>query len=160
MVEIRKAQRKDFEEFFKLEKEFMLYNNLIEPIKFFRYSLDKDKNKKSFLEAIKNKDQIFLVLEDRNNLFGYFLGKIENINKGGHNYKFPDVGYVESVFISKKYRLRGFFKKFMQIFFRHLRKRNIRLCSLHVDCCNGLAIKVYKKFGFAGPASYKFILKL
>lgn len=156
-IKIRKAVAKDFEEIFKLEKEFMEYNNSIEPNKFLHYKLNKSDVKKSFLKSLKEKDLVFLVLGDSKKLLGMFIGKIKSMGSNGFLYGEKRIGYIENVFISKQYRKRGYLGLFLTEFFRILKKNKVKYCNLHTDAHNKLAIAAYKKLGFKGPIQYKMI---
>ncbi len=158
MIKIRKANKKDFEAFWKLEKEFREYNNKHEIIESFKYKLVKPKIKKYYLKIIKPKINFFIFLEENGKTIGYLFGvcgKRQNgqIYKGGW-------GYLDMIFISEKYRGKGYAKLLINEFLKFLKRRKIKICTLHTDSYNKSAIKAYKKIGFKGPIQYKFFRKI
>lgn len=160
MVTVRKALSRDFEEIYKLEEEFRHYNNSIEPNKFLHYRLNKNGFKKDFLEVSKEKNIVFLVLANGSKLDGFFIGKLKSISSRGFVYNSKWMGYIENVFISKRYRGKGYLDLFLKEFFKVLKRNKIEYCSLHTDASNKLAIGAYIKLGFKGPIQYKFFRML
>jgi len=145
-MKIRKAKKKDFEEYFKLEKEFCKYNNKITP--FIKCALIKKKIKKNFTRKLNKKNKIFLVIDDGKNLQGYLFGEIEYLNKYGYKYNLDKRGYLENTYITEKYRGQGYFFKMFKQFIAYLKKHKIKYCALHVETNNKKSIKTYESIGF------------
>ena len=147
---IRKAKTTDFDEYMRLETLYNREHNTLENSDFRITSLNKSPLKKNFLKKIKQKNGLFLVLEDGNSLQGYFFGEISRnkMERYGYLHKKILFGYIENVFITKKYRGKKFFKEFTNQFLNYLKKKRIKYCELHVSRNNKIAIKSYEKYGF------------
>ncbi|MFH1637805.1 MAG: GNAT family N-acetyltransferase [Candidatus Woesearchaeota archaeon] len=158
-MEIRKIQARDFDEWFKLEEQYTKYNNKVERVKALRYKVSKNGRKKWFLKRLKKRDKLFLVLAEGNKLQGYFYGLIEKINGNGYYYKTSRIGYIGNVFISRKYRGKGYFSCFLKEFFNFLKRRRVKYCILHVDIGNKPAIDAYQKSKFL-ITEYKMVCKV
>ncbi|MBL7147360.1 MAG: GNAT family N-acetyltransferase [Nanoarchaeota archaeon] len=159
MMIIRKAKKEDFEDCFKLELEYAKYNNKIVIPKSFQYSLSKKERRKQFNKKIKKINTLFLVMHDKNKIVGFFIGNIDKLNTNGFKFKESKVGYLENVFITKKYRNKSYFSKFMKIFYDYLKKNKIKYCVLHVDIKNKKVIEAYNKWGFV-VQEYKMVGKI
>lgn len=155
MIKIRKANKKDFEAFWKLQKEFMDDNNKDEIVEGFKYSMIKSKIRKNFLKILKDKNSLLIFLQDDGGVMGFLEGYISNMKKTGYFYK-EKWGYLQDIFISAKYRGKGYARLLINEFLKFLKKRKIKICTLHTDSYNKSAIKLYNKIGFKGPIQYKF----
>lgn len=160
MINIRKANKNDFESYYTLIEEFRDYNNKEEKIKEFHYKLQKKKIKSNFLKRINDKDYIFLFLKDNGKPFGFLVGEADDFNKYGYIYNINKTGYLQNIFISEKYRGKGYSKLLINKFFKYLRNKKIKLCTLHLDNYNNIAMKAYKKAGFKGPIQYKLFRRM
>lgn len=145
---IRKAKKEDFEDYFKLELEYTKYNNKLVIPKTFQYSLTKKERQIKFNKKIKKVGTLFLVVQDEKDVVGFFIGNIDKLSINGFKFKESKVGYLENVFITKKYRDKGYFSEFMKIFYTYLKKNKVKYCTLHVDINNKKAIESYKRWNF------------
>ncbi len=142
---IREAKKSDFEEWFKLEKGFVKFQNKFLK-KDMKCSIAKPGMKKYFMKVLKRKS-LFLVLENDKKLQGYFEGLIEGGKAQAFVCQIKKMGYINNVFITRKYRGKGYFSKFIQAFYEYLKKNKVKYCSLDVDKDNP-AVEVYKKLGY------------
>lgn len=133
-MKIRRAKKEDFEEYYKLYKEF---EKEYSKISLEKISISKQFVKKQFKEKLKN---YFLVAQMNNNLVGYFEGEIQRYG----SYK---KGYLGDVFVLKKFRGEGIASNFKDIFINYLKKRKIKDLFLDVNKKNKV-LGLYKKWGF------------
>jgi len=143
---IRKATEKDFEQYYKLQIEFMDYINQISPE--LTAKPNKNKLKLNYLKDLKNKNELILILEENNIIIGFIDGGIQKIHNSGWIHKFNKVGYISDVFIQKEYRKKGYFKKALKHLLNFFKKKGIIYCNLHVNIENKAAIQAYEKNGF------------
>ncbi|MBI4447550.1 GNAT family N-acetyltransferase, partial [Candidatus Woesearchaeota archaeon] len=111
------------------------------------------------MKNIKKRNTLFLILADKEKPAGFFIGKIEKLSRNGCEVETEKIGYIENVFITKKFRGKGNFSELIKIFFEYLKKREVKYCSLHVDINNKPAIGAYKKLNFF-IQEYKMIAKI
>ncbi len=154
---IRKAKKSDFEEWFKLEKQFMVFQNKFLN-KEMKYKLVKPEIKKYFMKLIYRKNNLFLVLEDKSKLYGYFEGVIEGGESKAYVSKVKKIGYANNCFISKSQRGKSYFSKFIKEFYKYLKEHKIKYCVLHVNK-NNPAVDAYRKWGFK-VSEYKMLARV
>ena len=146
---IRKAIKEDFEQYWKLQNEYL---KELDQEKYYHkdisVKLDKIKYKKHFNKIIKKRAFFVLVIEEQNNLLGLFEGVIFDLNKDGDIYKKRRIGYVDNVFIKKNFRKKGLFAKLQKEFENYLKIKQIKHCFLNVSIKNIPAYKSYLKKGF------------
>ncbi len=111
---IRKAKLSDFEEWFKLEKEFTAHDNKLSSSRL-GCKLVKPELKKFFKKIIYRKS-VFLVLEDNGKLYGHFEGLIEKSKGNGYVSRVKKTGYINNAYITKKQRGKGYFSEFVKQF--------------------------------------------
>lgn len=160
-MEIRKATKEDFEEYFKLETIYMKEHNRFEIENKKVIKLNKPVIKKNFIKKINQRNKLFLVVEENNKLEGYFFGEItqNKMQKYGYEHKKINYGYIENVYLTKKTRGKGIFKQFFNQFKEFLKKNKIKSCELHVDTKNKIPKSIYEKMGFE-TVTEKMSLKL
>lgn len=143
---IRKAEKKDFEDYFKFNK---IFNKEMDSYEFNIFKgLDKKVSQKRFLKRIKHKNWLILVAEDKKKLIGFFEGEIEDKNQKGYKFKIRYIGYVNNVFVKNGWRKKEIFTKFQLEFERYLKSKEIKHCCLHVNSINVSALKSYEKMNF------------
>jgi len=137
-IKIRKAKKKDFENFFKLQKEFFQQYRAVSryPIK----ALSKKDCKKEFSSRF-GKNRFFYVAECNKELIGYLFGIIEESVYGRW-------GIIEDLFITKKFQGKGIATLLKDKFITILKNKQIKYCKIDVNPENKKAIKVYHKWGF------------
>lgn len=158
-MKIRKADINDVEYLFLLENKFNEEHNNIEE-KDFRVSLNKNNIKNNFEKKINQKKSIFLVLEKNNKVIGYLFGEItvSKSERYGYEHNHIKKGYLENVFIDKKYRGKGYYKELFDQFIDYLKSKKIKYCELHVNANNN-AKQLYEKQGFS-VIEYKMLKKI
>lgn len=136
-MKIRKAKKEDLGGFIKLRKEFndeYFFNNP---------DLNKlnEKNIKKEFSGFDNKKRILLVAEDKNELIGFLIGTfVSNIYK--------KIGYIDDIFVKKKFRKQGIGGKLIKEFEKLMNKRKVKELMLGVSVKNKKALRFYKKLGF------------
>jgi GNAT superfamily N-acetyltransferase len=158
MILIRKARKTDFEELFRLELEYAKHNNSLAPVGF-GYKLYKPAVKRRILRQISKKNSFFLVMEENKHLHGFFHGYIEKTSGWGYIVETEKAGYICNTFIEESYRGKGYFSRFSKLFFKFLKKHNLKHCILHVDIMNKGPAKAYEHLGFR-RTEYKMLKKL
>ncbi len=139
MMEIRKAKKGDFKEYLKLKREEE--KDLSKRVDK-RISYPKDNVlKKEFNKSLSSNKSIILVVEKNKELIGYLHGSYfrNPYNKGG---------YVEDIFVLKKFRRIGIANKLIRLLIRNLRKKKYDIIQLSANVKNKEAIKLYKKLNF------------
>lgn len=157
MVEIRRATEKDFEPYFKLYKEFAVYDKKINP-RYFHRHLAWDKNakkiiKKNFLRNIRRIVYRVFVAADNGKIIGFVEG---SIFKRSRYYKLKKTGFIEELFITKKYRGKGISSKLRDKLFDWFKSKGVTDFSLNVYYANKPTINIYKKWKFKPYAIFMF----
>jgi len=147
-IRIRKADSKDFDAYFALQKEFReLEKKLSKKEKiigfYLKFKSSKAEEIKRFNKMLKKKDSIFLVAEENSRVIGYLQGYLEPFKP----FKFKR-GYLHDIIVSKKYRKQGIATKLHNAFLKWLKKKNIKFISLVVDWVNKDAIKAYERWSY------------
>jgi ribosomal protein S18 acetylase RimI-like enzyme len=89
--------------------------------------------------------EYFIFAKDGAEYAGYLLGETKDTS---YSYKIRNIGYLDSLIVSEKYRAQGVATKMKEMFFDWLRSKNITICQIHVNAKNPDALNVYKKWGF------------
>jgi len=139
MINLRKANLSDFEQYINLRKQDILeYSKIIGE----KIPLAQEKQiKKEFEGMLKSKAHIILVVEKDNFLIGYLTGSIIK-NVWQHS------GYVDDVFVKSDFKKKGVGRHLIEGFIKFLKDNKIRKCRLGVNVKNENAINLYKKLGF------------
>jgi GNAT superfamily N-acetyltransferase len=152
MIKIRKARLKDTDEILDLWKDFMSEhdnvvikrNSMLKP-----YTIKKSDAKNNFRSFIKrnirSRNGIVFVAEDGKEIIGYLLCTIK---KNIPIFKLERIGYMNDLYVKKKYRgtkiSTGFKNKAMQWF----REKGMKHASIMVSPENKKAHGIYKNWGF------------
>ncbi|CUH93689.1 ribosomal protein S18-alanine N-acetyltransferase [Herbinix luporum] len=118
---IRDMSKADLEEVYQIEKE----------------SFQDPWSKNSFIEAISNKNNIYLVAIVDGLIAGYC-----------GCYGVAGEGYIYNVAVGKNYRRQGIGFRLLQDLIEAAKSRGIESLTLEVRKSNLPAIKLYKKLGF------------
>lgn len=118
---IRDMSKADLEEVYQIEKE----------------SFQDPWSKNSFIEAISNKNNIYLVAIVDGLIAGYC-----------GCYGVAGEGYIYNVAVGKNYRRQGIGFRLLQDLIEAAKSRGIKSLTLEVRKSNLPAIKLYKKLGF------------
>lgn len=138
-MRIRKAKKEDFSGYLKLKREEEKdYSKITgKKINYLKDSLLK----KEFLEILRDKKILLLVIEENKKLIGYMHATFfKNIYRKG--------GYVGDIFVLKEFRRKGIATKLINKFIKVLKNRGYKMISLSVSIKNKKAVRLYKKLGF------------
>ena len=162
-MKIRKAKKSDLEdiytlclELFKSEdasagKVAMFLRDLRSRRKDFKSS-----SKKELLREIKEKNSLYLVAEEDNELKGYVRGCIINVKDPF--FKPQKIGYLHAIVTKRKYRGKGISNKLYAELLRWFKKNKCSVVSLEVFATNP-AVKLYEKLGYK-ISTYKMWKKI
>ena len=138
-MKIRKAVKKDFDQYLRLRKEDIEEYSKIAGE---RIALNQESRiKKEFDGMSKSKYHLILVAEKDKQLIGYLTGSVTK-NIWQHS------GYIDDIFTSEKFKREGVGMCLIKTFIKFLKVKDIRKCKLEVNRKNKLAMKLYKKLGF------------
>ena len=137
-MKIRRATKKDLEKYILIEKESGdEYSKLIKR----RVRFTREQIKKDFKDCLKNKKRFILILKQDGGIIGYLkVSVLEN------NYE--KFGYIDNIFVKKKFRKKGLGTKLIFNVIKELKKKKVKICTLGVDIKNKNALKLYEKLGF------------
>ncbi|MBW3004001.1 GNAT family N-acetyltransferase [Candidatus Woesearchaeota archaeon] len=108
-------------------------------------SYKKPKQKKGYFEEhITGKRKWVLVAEEDGKIVGF---QVFSVKKREPFYKVKEVGYLDLMFIEKKYRGRGISRMLIDEACRTLKKAGVKYCELSVHSDNP-AKDIWKKFGY------------
>src|SRR3989344_6230593 len=139
MLEIRRAKKEDFVDYLILKREEEKdYSKIVGK----KMPHPKDNLlRKEFLDILKDKKILLLVVEENKKLIGYMHTTFfKNIYRKG--------GYVGDLFVLREFRRKGIATKLINKFIKALKNRGYKMISLSVNIKNKKAIKLYKKVGF------------
>lgn len=138
-MKIRKATKRDFEGYYKLKQdEAKEYSKLIKK----RMKLpSRSKLKKEFNTFVSDKNTFIFVIEEDNKLIAYSQGSL--LKSIWENF-----GYIDDMFVSRKFRRQGLGTKLIKNFIKLLKSKKIKKIRLGVNSENKKASILYKKLGF------------
>jgi N-acetylglutamate synthase-like GNAT family acetyltransferase len=135
---VRKAKKNDFSNIWVLLKQL-----------FVKDKISKVKTEKMFLDSLKNKDSIELVLELKNQIIGYAAVKIRNdIQVQGK------IGYLSELIIEESFRGKGFGTKFLKKIATISKKMKCKELQFPSNFKRKKAHKFYKSLGFNKTAYF------
>jgi ribosomal protein S18 acetylase RimI-like enzyme len=138
-MKIRKAIKKDFEEYCRVKVEGTREYALI--IKKHINIPNKLELKKEFFEFINKKDKRgYLFFEDKK-LVGYILVSTQDN-------AWSKFGYIQDIFVKKEFRKKRIATQLILEFLSYAKFKKINQIFLSVNIENNIAIKLYKKLGF------------
>lgn len=149
-VNIRKAKTKDVDEISGLQDKLIEYHHKlrkgeIEPWEEL-VSSHKDLWKEFAKTAIRSyKKVIFVAVDNDNKIVGYTAGMIK---KNIPIFKIKKLGYINDLFVIKKYRNKGIAEKLLKTIEKWFKSKNIKYVEVSADTKNKLGQKVWHKFGF------------
>ncbi|MBU4456386.1 MAG: GNAT family N-acetyltransferase [Nanoarchaeota archaeon] len=132
-------KKSDKEEIYKLtvEENRILQQFMSQPI--YKFKFTKRLFEKLF-NAYFSKNKFFLGIKEDKKIVAILSGYIKPTPKG-------DVGYIDNMFVSKKYSGKGFATILRDEFFKWLKGKKIKYCQLNVFEKNP-AKHIYEKWGF------------
>jgi ribosomal protein S18 acetylase RimI-like enzyme len=139
-MKIRKITKKEITQLTRLVNE---ENKIMK--KFVSFPIYMPAQNKDFvnfvLSSLYKKGNLLYGIYIYNELVGFLSAYIKKVPGG-------KVGYLDNLFVSKKYQGRGYSKSLRNFFFSILKKKNIKHCQLNVLHKNIKAVEIYKKWGF------------
>jgi ribosomal protein S18 acetylase RimI-like enzyme len=145
---LAKNNEEDFQGFLKLEEEFdRHYVTLGVGEQFVRVSFSEKPEEAKRMEFEKNfkSEAYFLFVKEGEEYVGYISGVIE---ENDQSYKARQLGIMDTIVVSEKYKGKGISNKMRDMFFEWLKSKNVNICQLHVIAKNVSALEIYKKWGF------------
>ncbi len=138
-MRIRKAKREDFEDYYKLKKEEEKeYPEIIqEKVP----TLSKREYKKDFDEIFSSRNNLLIIIEEKESMVGFLYGRMYRSRKNSK-------GYIEVIFISKEFRRKGLARNLIRRFTEILKGKRYNKIQLSVNQKNIGAVKLYKRLGF------------
>ena len=133
-MKIRKATKKEFEDYSRLRKESTKEYSKISGEKII---LSNKLIKERFKELLSSPKRLLLFAGENDKKVGYLAGEF-----------FKRFGYVDDVFTSKRYRNKDIATSLIKEFSNKLKRRKIKKLRLGVNIKNKKAILLYKKLGF------------
>jgi len=135
---IRKARKKDLEQFIGLKKNSLKEYSVIAGCKI---EMTNKQIKKELFEVVSNPKRVMLFVEKEGVIKGFLIATLIIS-------EYKDFGYIDDLFVSKDARGMGFASLLVNNFFKILKGKKIRDVRLGVNIRNEKAINLYKKLGF------------
>jgi len=135
-MKIRRANKKDFEEYYHLKNEdFKEYSKLIGA----KITSTKKESKKEFDRILSSKED-FLFFAEENEIIGFLHGTIKRNTQGKAN--------IEYLYVKRNYRKKGIAKELIKTFTNFAIEKKAKRIFLKVSINNLKAINLYKKLNF------------
>jgi len=150
-MEIREIKKGELDFLWNFEKENRKFDEEVLGDKFspFYISEINEKEKKSWSDELKKSfkksDVKIFVAEEKNKIVGYIWTNTHFLEYLNPKKK---VGYVNEMFVTKKFRGKGISTKLMVKSMEWFKSQDIEYVSLCVFTGNKDAVEIYKKFGF------------
>jgi len=143
-MKIRKAKKENFKKIMELNHGLTEYHSKIDD-----YYVDAKENAKRFKkhldEIAKKKNFCILVAEDKNEVVGFLVGRVD---KPRAYAKPKKIGMLSTAFVEAKVRRSGIGEKLFKEFLAFCKKNKVKNIELSVDCRNLIGQGAWKKFGF------------
>jgi len=134
-MKIRKAKKKDLNEFKILRKE------TFREFKFKKTKNEEENIRKEFYNFLENSKKLFLVVDEKDKMIGYLIATLlSNV--------WQKSVYLDDIFIKKRFRRKGIACNLMKELIKNTKQKNIKKIKLGVDVKNKKAIKFYKNLNF------------
>ena len=137
-MKIRKADKKDFEDYKILRKESLEYYKKISDEKL-RFSDKQIKNE--FREILSNPKRVLFIIEEDKNIKGFVIGTLIK-----NNYQYST--YLDEIYVDRNSRRKGFSKLLLNEFAKWSKLKKAKIMRLGVNVNNKKAMKLYNKIGF------------
>ena len=144
-LSIRKANRNDFDELFKMDIEFISTMRKYYSKKERRLWNKKSLNfaKRKLRSKVRNKSIVIFVVEYNKQLIGYACGSIKKEVFGKKKYC-----EIETLFVKKKFRGKRLGKILLVKLIKEMKKRGVKKFYADVICQNRNARELFQKLGF------------
>jgi ribosomal protein S18 acetylase RimI-like enzyme len=140
-MKIREATKLDVHKIFCLSKE--LQKDVVKMLPKELVAFDTIMSEERLLERIGNNEYLSLVVEDKDQIVGYCLNKIEaNIDN-----LTPKQGKISEIYIAKNFRGKSIASKFYNEALKWFKKKGCKYIQLNVYDDNP-AKDIYEKWGF------------
>ncbi len=137
-IKIREATKNDLEQYANLQKNnYKEYSTIIRK----KIPFNEKTVKKEFIDAVKKKNRLIIILEVNGKVLSYLISSITENFYGKKD-------YIDDVFVVKNERGKGYATKLIYEFMKMLKKQKGGTVRLGVDPKNKSAIKLYNKLGF------------
>jgi len=142
---IRKAEIDDLPKIIKIDR----FGDILKRCSPLDQLDSKTQTKKSdgkyFKNFIHGRNKWLYVAEINGKIVGFFLF---NILKREHYWRVKKVGYLDLMYIEKKYRNKGIAKKFFEVAYDIFRKKGMKYIKLSVQTDNKKAHEIWKRLGY------------
>ncbi|MBU0586130.1 GNAT family N-acetyltransferase [Candidatus Micrarchaeota archaeon] len=144
-IEIRKANKADLPNLLSCFRELIAQNKEYQPYIYIPKKDALELHEKFLLKRMRSpKASVFIAEAD-----GKFAGMVHcAINKVSRVLLTDKEGYVDTLFVDKKYRKKGIGLLLMKTALAWFKKKKMKICSLTVNVKNPGARNLYEKAGF------------
>lgn len=143
-MKIRKAKKKDFRAYCKLEQGFYnhhkKYNTLLQDIN------PKKRDLKKEFYGLMKENQFFHLAEDKGEVVGYIYGLIKKVEENEKHWK--KIGELNSIFVIKEYRKKGVSQLLTRTFIKWLKSKGIKYLESSCNLKNKQALNFHKRLKF------------
>ena len=140
---IRKATSKDLTKLKQIKTEFFVSEARMDAL------LNPSWTKKGLVQELRkqlsNKNVIYYIAEDKNDIVGYAAAQID---KPGQKTIPTKRGHLFNLYVKNPYRNQGLGQKLTDMTLKWLKQKNVKWVQLFVYSKNPSAYKFYKRFGF------------
>ncbi len=144
-MELIKPTMNDLKIYSELEQEFFNYHKdfdtLLQDV-----NPSKRNLKKEFEEIINNQNTFFRFAKNNNQIVGYIYAEIQSIDENEKGWS--KIADLNSIFIKKEYRKRGFAKEMMNQFIKNMKEQNIYFIKSSSNVKNLASVEFHKQLGF------------
>ncbi|MCK5449589.1 GNAT family N-acetyltransferase [Candidatus Pacearchaeota archaeon] len=137
-MKIRKATKKDLDEYKIMRKESMDFFSKISGEKIF---LSDRGIGEEFEMYLSKRDNTLLILEVGDEIAGYMSYMIKKN-------KYKNFAYLDDIFVKNEFRGQGYGKKLVRHFMKIAKEKGVEKMGLGTRVENKNGIKLYKKLGF------------
>lgn len=151
MVTYRKAEQRDKESFITLEREFYkLYDDLeinkhLKPLG--SQNIPEQALINDFDKALSD-ESFFMVAESDGMVVGYTFAEIVDSETYNDYYEIKSVGYIDSVYVTDKFRGGGVGTELINRAHEWFRSKNVFISTLGVRQENKKSLALFEKMGF------------
>ena len=154
---IRKANIEDYDRINELFWQSDNYHYYNEPYIYIK--TDEACRSSEYIESLINDESnIFLILENENEIIGFLYAYEETKGKLPFHKKRKYI-VIDNIVVDENYRNKGYGEKLLDHIIEYAKKGNYNDIMLYVYCFNKNAIKLYEKKGFK-TITQDMILKL
>lgn len=142
---IRKAKLKDMPNIYKIDKFFEILTKCSPLDQLDPKCMNKNFDMKYYEKFIRGRNKWCYIDETNEEIIGFILF---NIIKREPYYKIKEVGYLDLIYVDKKYRRKNISKLLIKQMNQIFKERKIEYTNLIVQTGNPKAIDIWKKIGY------------